>query len=215
MAALMRIRSLFVFTHDSIGLGEDGPTHQAIEHLPTLRMIPNLAVWRPCDTVETAVAWAEALQRTDGPSSLVFSRQKLPHQTRTPEQIDAIRRGGYILHDTDGKPDAILLATGSEVSLAMAAAAASEHNIRVVSLPCLEHFAAQPQDYRDTVLPPAVTARIAIEAAATDGWWRYVGSQGAVIGIDQFGASAPAADLFTHYGFTVSRISQAIDQVLA
>ncbi len=215
MAALMRIRSIFVFTHDSIGLGEDGPTHQAIEHLPTLRMIPNLAVWRPCDAVETAVAWAAAIERTAGPVSLVFSRQKLPHQARTTQQIAAIRRGGYILHDTDGEPDGILLATGSEVGLAMAAAVASEHKIRVVSLPCLEVFAAQEQAYRDAVLPPQVTARIAIEAAATDGWWRYVGTQGVVIGIDQFGASAPAPELFAHYGFTVPHIIQAIDQVLA
>lgn len=215
MAALMRIRNIFVFTHDSIGLGEDGPTHQAIEHLPTLRMIPNLMVWRPCDTVETAVAWAAAIERTVGPVSLVFSRQKLPHQTRTAQQIDAIRRGGYILRDTTGEPDCMLLATGSEVGLAMAAASASEHRIRVVSLPCLEVFAAQEQAYRDAVLPPQVTARIAIEAAATDGWWRYVGSQGAVIGIDQFGASAPADDLFAHYGLTVSHVTRTIDQILA
>ncbi len=215
MAALMCIRNIFVFTHDSIGLGEDGPTHQAIEHLPTLRMIPNLMVWRPCDTVETAVAWAAAIERTAGPVSLVFSRQKLPHQSRTAQQVDAIRRGGYILRDTAGEPDGILLATGSEVGLAMAAAAASKHQIRVVSLPCLEVFAAQAQAYRDAVLPPQVTARIAIEAAATDGWWRYVGSQGAVIGIDQFGASAPAADLFAHYGLTVPHVTEVIDQVLS
>ena len=213
MAALMKTRSIFVFTHDSIGLGEDGPTHQSIEHLPSLRMIPNLAVWRPCDTVESAVAWAAAIDRTDGPSCLVFSRQKLPHQPRTAEQIAAIHQGGYILHDCAGTPDCILIATGSEVGLAVAAAAASKQQIRVVSMPCTQVFEAQTAEYQAEVLPPKVNARIAIEAAATAGWWRYVGLQGAVIGLDTYGASAPASDLFEHYGFTVDRVLQQIDQV--
>ena len=215
MAALMKVRNIFVFTHDSIGLGEDGPTHQSIEHLPSLRMIPNLAVWRPCDTIESAVAWSAAIDRTDGPSCLVFSRQKLPHQPRTAEKIAAIGRGGYILHDCAGTPDCILIATGSEVGLAVAAAAASKQQIRVVSMPCTQVFAAQTAEYQAEVLPPKVTARIAIEAAATAGWWQYVGLQGAVIGLDTYGASAPANDLFAHFGFTVERVLQQIDQVTA
>jgi len=213
MAALMGIRTLFVFTHDSIGLGEDGPTHQAIEHLPSLRLMPNLAVWRPCDTVETAVAWAAAIECATGPTCLVFSRQKLVHQPRTAAQIAAIRRGGYILYDCTGTPECILIATGSEVSLAVAAARASDKMIRVVSMPCAEVFDAQSADYQAQVLPPTVTARIAIEAAATGGWWRYVGMQGAVVGIDTYGASAPAATLFTQYGFTVERILRLVEEI--
>lgn len=213
MAALMGIRTLFVFTHDSIGLGEDGPTHQAIEHLPSLRLMPNLAVWRPCDTVETAVAWAAAIECTTGPTCLVFSRQKLAHQPRTAAQIAAIRRGGYILYDCTGTPECILIATGSEVGLAVAVARASDKMIRVVSMPCTEVFDAQSVDYQAQVLPPTVTARIAIEAAATGGWWRYVGMQGAVVGIDTYGASAPAATLFTQYGFTVERILRLVEEI--
>ena len=215
MAALMKIRSIFVFTHDSIGLGEDGPTHQSIEHVPTLRMIPNLAVWRPCDTVESAVAWAAAIERTDGPSCLVFSRQKLPHQPRTATQIAAIRRGGYIVRECTGTPDCILIATGSEVGLAVAAATASNQQVRVVSMPCTSVFDTQTPAYQAEVLPPTVTARIAIEAAATAGWWQYVGLQGTVIGLDTYGASAPAAALFEHFGFTVERVLQQIEQVTA
>ena len=213
MAALMKIRSIFVFTHDSIGLGEDGPTHQSIEQVPTLRMIPNLAVWRPCDTVESAVAWAAAIERTDGPTSLIFSRQKLPHQPRTAKQIAAIRRGGYILQDCPGTPECILIATGSEVGLAVSAAAASGKQIRIVSMPCTQVFAAQDAAYQAEVLPPNITARVAIEAAATAGWWQYVGLQGAVIGIDTYGASAPANELFAHFGFTTEHVLQTINQV--
>jgi transketolase len=217
MAALMKIQSIFVYTHDSIGLGEDGPTHQAVEQIPTLRMIPNMQLWRPCDTVETAVCWKAAIERREGPSCLVFSRQGLKHQARSPEQIAAIARGGYILRDCEGTPDAIIIATGSEVELAMAACeseALEGQNIRVVSMPSTSVFDLQPKEYRDEVLPPGVSARIAVEAAVTAGWHKYVGSDGVIIGIDTFGESAPAKELFSYFGFTVGKVVEAVNSLL-
>jgi len=215
MAALMKIQSIFVYTHDSIGLGEDGPTHQAIEQIPTLRMIPNMAVWRPCDTVESAVAWKAAIDTTKGPSCLIFSRQNLAHQARTDAQIADITKGGYVLKDCEGTPDCIVIATGSEVEIAVAAADASSKNVRVVSMPCTNVFDAQDAAYKESVLPSAVTARVAVEAAVTDGWWKYVGTNGRVIGIDRFGESAPASELFKHFGFTAENVGSAIAEVTA
>ncbi len=215
MAALMKIRSIFVFTHDSIGLGEDGPTHQAVEQIPTLRMIPNMLVWRPCDTLETAVCWKSAIENKDGPSTLVFSRQGLPFQARDEATIANVAKGGYILKDTDGEPDAIVIATGSEVSIAVEAAEASSKNVRVVSMPSVEVFEAQDDDYKEAVLPKAVTARVAVEAAIMDAWWKYVGSDGAVVGMSSFGESAPAGELFEYFGITAAKVGEAIDQVTA
>ncbi len=217
MAALMKIQSIFVFTHDSIGLGEDGPTHQAVEHIPSLRLIPNLDVWRPCDTVETAVCWRAAIERRDGPSCLVYSRQGLKHQSRSSQQIDAIGRGGYVLRDCDGTPDVIIIATGSEVELAIAASeseALEEQRVRVVSMPSTTVFDRQPREYRDEVLPPTVNARIVVEAAVSDGWYKYVGSDGVIIGIDTFGESAPAKELFAYFGFTVGKVVEAANELL-
>ena len=217
MAALMKIQSIFVYTHDSIGLGEDGPTHQAIEQIPALRMIPNMNLWRPCDTVETAVSWKAAIERRDGPSCLVFSRQGLKHQARSPQQIEAIARGGYILRDCEGTPDAIIIATGSEIELAVAAyesEALENEKIRVVSMPCTAMFDRQPQDYRDSVLPPSISARVAVEAAVTAGWYKYVGLDGIVIGIDTFGESAPAKELFAYFGFTVDKVVEAVNSLI-
>jgi transketolase len=215
MAALMKIQSIFVYTHDSIGLGEDGPTHQPVEQIPTLRMIPNMSVWRPCDAVESAVSWKLAIERRTGPSCLIFSRQNLAHMSRTPEQIDAIARGGYVLRDCAGTPDAIIIATGSEVDLAMKAAdAMSDKAIRVVSMPSTDAFDAQDAAYRESVLPKAVTARVAVEAAVTDGWWKYVGHQGAILGVDRFGESAPAGPLFKEFGFTVENLVAKVRGVL-
>ena len=213
MAALMKIRTIFVYTHDSIGLGEDGPTHQAVEQIPTLRMIPNMSVWRPCDTVETAVSWKAAIESKDGPSTLIFSRQNLAFQKRDAATIANIAKGGYILKDSDGTPDVIVMATGSEVDLAMKAADASSKNVRVVSMPCVEIFEAQDDAYKESVLPKAVTARVAVEAAIMDGWWKYVGMNGAVIGMTTFGESAPAPQLFEHFGFTVDNVVKTIDSV--
>ncbi len=209
MAALMEAQHVFVYTHDSIGLGEDGPTHQPVEHVASLRVMPNMSVWRPCDTVETAVAWRHAIERGDGPTSLVLTRQGVPHQARTPAQIADIARGGYVLRDADGSPDLILIATGSEVALAVGAAerlADAGVAARVVSMPSTDAFDAQDAAYRDSVLPPAVRARVAVEAGVSDCWWRYVGTDGAVIGIETFGKSAPAPTLFEHYGFSVDNV---------
>ncbi|MCZ6668410.1 MAG: transketolase [Gammaproteobacteria bacterium] len=217
MAAIMKIQSIFVYTHDSIGLGEDGPTHQAVEQLPTLRMIPNMQVWRPCDTVESAVCWKAAIEHREGPSCLVFSRQALAHQTRSAEQILAIARGGYILKDCEGSPDAIIIATGSEVELAMGAAeseALAEKKIRVVSMPSTTVFDSQSDEYRESVLPAAVTSRVAVEAAAKDGWFKYVGLNGAIIGMTTFGESAPAKELFAYFGFTVDKVVEAVNSVI-
>mgnify|MGYP002639704300 CR=1 FL=1 len=215
MAALMKQRSIFVYTHDSIGLGEDGPTHQAVEQIPTLRMIPNMAVWRPCDAVESAVCWQQAVERKDGPSCLIFSRQGLPHQQRSDTQIADIAKGGYVLKDCAGTPDAIIIATGSEVALAMGAAEKlSGKKVRVVSMPSTNIFDAQDAAYRESVLPAAVSARVAVEAAVTDSWYKYVGLNGAVIGIDRFGESAPAGELFEYFGFTVDKVVEAVESVL-
>ena len=217
MAALMKIQSIFVYTHDSIGLGEDGPTHQAVEQIPTLRMIPNMQLWRPCDAVETAVSWKAAIERRDGPSCLVFSRQNLKHQQRSAEQIEAISRGGYILRDCDGTPDAIIIATGSEVELAMAASkteALEEVKIRVVSMPNTAQFDRQTREYRESVLPAEVKARLVVEAAVSAGWYKYVGLDGSVIGMDTFGESAPAKELFAYFGFTVDKVVEAVKKLV-
>ncbi|MCL7422488.1 MAG: transketolase [Methylobacter sp.] len=217
MASLMKIRSIFVYTHDSIGLGEDGPTHQPIEQTATLRLIPNMNVWRPCDAVETAVSWRSAIERKDGPSVLVFSRQNLPHVPRSQDQITAISRGGYILKDSDGQPEAIIIATGSEVELALKAAeelAANGRKIRVVSMPSTNIFDAQDVAYRESVLPSAVTKRVAVEAGVTDVWWKYVGSNGKIVGLDRFGESAPAGVLFKEFGFTVENVVKHVEAVL-
>ncbi|OGT36885.1 MAG: transketolase [Gammaproteobacteria bacterium RIFCSPHIGHO2_12_FULL_37_14] len=209
LAAIMRQRVIFVYTHDSIGLGEDGPTHQPVEQLPGLRMMPGLSIWRPCDTAETAVAWRKALER-QGPTCLLFSRQTLAYQERTPEQLSLIQRGGYILlDDAEGKPDAIFIATGSEVGLAVEAAKQlklQEIDVRVVSMPSSDVFLMQDQAYRDNVLPDTVVAKIAIEAASSNYWYRFVGQYGKVIGLDRFGASAPANDVYNDCGITVERI---------
>jgi transketolase len=213
MAALMKIQSIFVYTHDSIGLGEDGPTHQAVEQIPTLRMIPNMTVWRPCDAVETAVSWKFAIEKSDGPSCLIFSRQNLQHQQRDAAAIANIARGGYILKDCDGTPDAIVIATGSEVQLAVEAAEQSSKKVRVVSMPAVDLFEAQDADYRESVLPADVTARVVIEAAVSDGWYKYAGLNGKVIGMNRFGESAPAPELFKEFGFTTENVLSAIDEV--
>jgi transketolase len=214
MAALMKVQSIFVYTHDSIGLGEDGPTHQPVEQTATLRMIPNMSVWRACDAVESAVSWKYAVERKDGPSSLIFSRQNLPHQERTAEQIANIAKGGYVLKDCDGTPDAIIIATGSEVALAMEAAdKVSGKKVRVVSMPSVDVFEAQDDAYRESVVPAAVTARVVVEAGVTDGWYKYAGLNGKIIGLNRFGESAPAGELFKEFGFTVDNVVKAVEEV--
>ncbi|WP_249978197.1 transketolase [Vreelandella olivaria] len=217
MAALMGQQAIYVFTHDSIGLGEDGPTHQPIEQLTSLRTTPNLNTWRPCDAVETAASWDAALKRHSGPTALVLSRQNLPHQPRTKAQLATIQRGGYVLKDSDGTPELILIATGSEVALAMDAAAELEKQgnaVRVVSMPSTYRFNGQDADYRESVLPKAVTKRIAIEAGHADYWYKYVGLDGRVIGMTTFGESAPAGELFKHFGFTVENIVKQANELL-
>jgi transketolase len=217
MAALMAQPSIFVYTHDSIGLGEDGPTHQPVEQLDTLRLTPNLSVWRPCDGVETAVAWQQAILRRNGPSALILSRQTLIHQERTDEQLAAIAKGGYILRDCPSVPEAIIIATGSEVGLAVAAAEQLTEQgraVRLVSMPSTDTFAAQSQAYQHQVLPPGVTARVAVEAAHADYWYKYVGLGGKVVGMTRFGESAPAEQLFHHFGLTTEAVIQAVTEVL-
>ncbi|PTT42349.1 transketolase, partial [Stenotrophomonas sp. HMWF022] len=212
MSALIPAHAIHVYTHDSIGLGEDGPTHQPVEHLASLRYIPNNDVWRPCDAVESAVSWKAAITRQDGPSCLVFSRQNLPHQPRDAEQIAQIERGGYVLADAAGTPDVILIATGSEVSLATEAKAqldAAGLKTRVVSMPSTDVFLRQDAAYRESVLPNAVRKRVAIEAGITGFWRQFVGLDGAVIGIDTFGASAPADKLYQHFGITTAHVVEA------
>jgi transketolase len=213
MAAIMKQRVIFVYTHDSIGLGEDGPTHQPIEHLTMLRATPDLAVWRPCDTTETAVAWQVAIEQQHGPTCLILSRQNLPHQARSAAALNNIHRGGYILLDCDGPPDIILIATGSEVALAVEAAKTAQKRVRVVSMPSTDAFDRQTPEYRQSVLPNSVTARIAIEAGSPDSWYKYVGLQGRVIGLDHYGASAPAADLYKTFGLTVERLVETIQEL--
>ena len=208
MAALMKIRNIFVYTHDSIGLGEDGPTHQAVEQTATLRLIPNMDVWRPCDTTESAVAWSQAIARRNGPSCLLFSRQNVAFQHRTLAVLANIRCGGYVLSAEAGALKAVIIATGSEVPLAVAAQAAlSKRGIaaRVVSMPCTQAFDRQDSAYRNSVLPAGVP-RISVEAGVTDYWRKYVGLDGATVGIDTFGESAPAAELYQHFGITAERI---------
>ena len=217
MAALMKTRAIHVFTHDSIGLGEDGPTHQPVEHLSSLRLIPNMQVWRPCDAVESAVAWKVAIENRDGPTCLIFSRQGLPHQSRSDQQLENIKRGGYTLLDCDGKPEAILIATGSEVSLATEAAgilSGQGKRIRVVSMPCTNTFAQQDNDYRESVLPRAVTSRVSVEAGSTDSWYKYIGLSGKAIGVNRFGESAPAGDLFREFNLTVDHVVEVVTQTL-
>lgn len=215
MAALMKQRTLFVYTHDSIGLGEDGPTHQPVEQIATLRLIPNMTLWRPCDAVETAVAWRAAIEKDDGPSCLIFSRQGLPHQARSDEQIANIRKGAYVLKDCGcDEPDAIIIATGSEIGLAVDAAealTAKGKKIRVVSMPAVDVFEAQDAEYRESVLPSNVMAVVAVEAGVTASWYKYASK---VVGIDRFGESAPASDLFKEFGFTVENVVSAVEDVL-
>jgi transketolase len=218
MSALLPVRNIHVYTHDSIGLGEDGPTHQPVEHVASLRLIPRLQVWRPCDTVESAVAWKSAIENRQGPAALVFTRQGLPHQQRTPTQLENVARGGYVLKEVPGGADGLILASGSEVGLAMAAAAelaAEGLKIGVVSMPNPGLFLQQDQAYRDSVLPPSVRARVAVEAGVSACWAALVGDRGRVVGIDRFGASAPAEALFEHYGLTSANVSRAVRESLA
>jgi transketolase len=218
MSALMKQRVIYVLTHDSIGLGEDGPTHQPVEHLGSLRLIPGLTVWRPADQFETAVAWADAIERRNGPTCLALTRQAVPAQPHDSSHAQLVRRGGYVLRDCSGVPEVILIATGSELALAMDAAKQLEQQgrrVRVVSMPSTTVFDAQDEAYREQVLPSTVEARLAIEAAAPDLWWRYVGSRGDVIGMRSFGASAPAKDLFKHFGFTVERVVETAQRLLS
>jgi transketolase len=212
MAALMGLRTIYVFTHDSLGLGEDGPTHQPIEHAAALRLIPNLDVWRPCDTAETAVAWAAAIQRRGGPTALLLSRQNLPFENRSGEAISRIQKGGYILSDAPGARAAII-ATGSELQLALAAQKLLDFPVRVVSMPSTSVFDRQDESYRSSVLPKGMP-RVAVEAGVPDYWRKYVGLDGAVVGIDRFGESAPAPELFKHFGFTAENVAKAARSVV-
>lgn len=217
MAGLIGARVLFIFTHDSIGLGEDGPTHHPIEHLASLRLIPNVSLWRPCDAVETAVAWKQAVERSGGPTCMAFSRQTLFHQPRTPEQVESIGRGGYVLLDCETTPEAIIIATGSEIHPAMEAAkqlTTRGKKIRVVSLPSVDVFEDQDATYRESVLPSKITKRLVIEAGATAAWYKYVGLDGIIIGLDCFGLSAPADTLFEHFGFTVDNVVRTVEELL-
>ncbi|UTZ44097.1 transketolase [Vibrio campbellii] len=218
MAALMKIQNIQVYTHDSIGLGEDGPTHQPVEQIASLRLTPNMSTWRPCDQVESAVAWKLAIERKDAPSALIFSRQNLVQQERTAEQVADIAKGGYILKDSDGKPELILIATGSEVELAVKAAeqlTAVGKKVRVVSMPATDTFDKQDAAYRESVLPSDVTARIAVEAGIADFWYKYVGFDGRIIGMTTFGESAPADQLFEMFGFTVENVVNTAKELLA
>lgn len=216
MAALMKIPSLFLFTHDSIGVGEDGPTHQPVEQTATLRMIPGMSVWRPCDAVESVIAWQQALASKDQPFSLIFSRQNSAHQERNSSQIENVARGGYILRECEGEPEAVVIATGTEVELATAAAEAlPDRRIQVVSMPSTDRFDTQDEAYRESVLPSGVTKRLAIEAGVTAGWWKYVGHEGLILGIDSFGESAPASEVYKHLGITVESAIDALRTLLA
>ncbi len=216
MAALMKQRTIFVYTHDSIGLGEDGPTHQPVEQIASLRLTPNMSTWRPCDQVESAIAWKYAVERKDGPSALIFSRQNLTQMDRTPAQLANVYKGGYVLRDCEGTPEAILIATGSEVELAMLAAdelTAKGRKIRVVSIPCTDAFDAQSAEYKESVLPSAVTKRVAVEAGIADYWYKYAGLNGKIIGMHSFGESAPAELLFKEFGFTVENVVQTVESL--
>ncbi len=216
LAALMNTHVVLVYTHDSVGLGEDGPTHQPVEHLTSLRAMPNLYLWRPCDAFETAVAWTEAVERS-GPTVLVLSRQALPQQARTAEQQANVRRGGYVLIDCQGTPECLVLATGSEVAIAaqvVTALNATGRRVRLVSMPATAVFDAQEEAYREAVLPRAVRRRLAVEAGATLSWWRYVGNDGRVIGIDHFGASGKGAAVLAHFGFTAEHVNREVGELL-
>jgi transketolase len=209
MSALMKQRAIQVFTHDSIGLGEDGPTHQPVEQIASLRLTPNMNAWRPCDSVESAIAWKSAIERTDGPTSLIFSRQNLQPQLRDAQQLSDVAKGGYVLLDSEKAAEVILIATGSEVQLAVEAyneLTAQGKAVRVVSLPCTDIFETQSAEYKESVLPAAVTKRLAIEAGIADYWYKYVGLNGKVIGMTTFGESAPAEQLFEMFGFTVENV---------
>lgn len=217
MSALMKQPVVYVLTHDSIGLGEDGPTHQPIEHTASLRLIPNMSVWRPCDQVETLVAWRKAVETETQPTSLILSRQALPHQQRDDAQLSNVERGAYVLKDCEGEPELILIASGSEVGITVdAAAQLSEqgHQVRVVSMPSTDYFDAQDDKYKQSVLPDSVSARVAVEAGIADYWYKYVGTQGKVIGMTSFGESAPADQLFKHYGFTVANVVNTAKSLL-
>ncbi|MBK5929624.1 transketolase [Halochromatium salexigens] len=217
MAALMKINPIFVYTHDSIGLGEDGPTHQPVEQVSILRLTPRMSTWRPCDAVESAVAWKLAIERTGGPTALIFSRQGAPHMSRTEEQMRAIEKGAYVLRDCDGTPDAIIIGTGTEVELAVNAAehlSAKGRKVRVVSMPSMDTFDAQDAAYKESVLPDAVKARVAVEAGVSNLWPKYIGMHGKVIGIDTFGESAPAGDVYKAFGVTTESVAEAVDSLL-
>jgi transketolase len=217
MASLMRQRAIYVFTHDSVGLGEDGPTHQPVEQLASMRSTPNLDTWRPCDAVESAIAWKQAIIREDGPSALVFSRQTLPHQVGAAERVSDVGRGGYILREEQGELEAIVIATGSEVALAIEAAeklSAAGRGIRVVSMPCADVFERQDAVYRESVLPSHILARVAVEASHMDWWYKYVGLDGRVVGMSSFGESAPGPQLMKEFGFTVENVVDAIEDVI-
>ncbi len=217
MSALMKQRNIFVFTHDSIGLGEDGPTHQAVEQASTLRLIPNMSLWRPCDAVESAVSWKVAIEKESGPSSLLFSRQGLPHIERTSEQITNISKGGYVLLDGTDTPDVIIIATGSEVSMAMNVAKRlndTGKSIRIVSMPSTDTYDAQDAAYKESVLPTACKKRIAVEAGVTDYWKKYTGIDGRELGIDSFGESAPAKDVFEHFGLTEEKLFELTNELI-
>ncbi len=214
----MNVKNIQVYTHDSIGLGEDGPTHQPVEQIASLRLTPNMSTWRPCDQVESAVAWKFAIERKDGPTALIFSRQNLAQQERDGQQLADITKGGYVLKDCDGKPELILIATGSEVELATEAYAlltAEGRKVRVVSMPATDVFDKQDAAYRESVLPSDVTARIAVEAGIADFWYKYVGFEGRIIGMTSFGESAPADQLFKLFGFTVENVVDTAKELLA
>jgi transketolase len=217
MAALMKINPIFVYTHDSIGLGEDGPTHQPVEQVSMLRLTPRLSTWRPCDAVESAVAWKCAIERDGAPSALIFSRQNAAHMPRTEEQLRAIEKGGYVLHDCAGTPEAIIIGTGTEVELAMKACeslTAKGRKVRVVSMPSMDTFEAQDAGYKAAVLPDSVQARVAVEAGVSNLWPKYVGLHGKVIGVDTFGESAPAGDVYKAFGITAEAVAAAVESLL-
>jgi transketolase len=217
MSAIMKQGTIYVYTHDSIGLGEDGPTHQPVEHLASLRLIPGMTLWRPCDAVETAAAWVAAIEHRDGPTCLALTRQSVPHQVRTPAQLAAIRKGGYTLVECDGAPECIVIATGSEIGIAAEAVRELQkrgRRVRLVSMPSCEAFARADAGYREQVLPAAVRKRVAVEAGVTGFWGQYVGLDGRVIGIDRFGASGKAPDLFRHFGITVGRVLEAVEELI-
>ena len=217
MSALMKVQNIFVYTHDSIGLGEDGPTHQGVEQASTLRLMPNMSLWRPCDAVESAVAWQAAIERRNSPTSLLFSRQGLAHIERDTTQLENISRGGYVLIEGSDNPDAIIIATGSEVEMAVNAAKqlnAEGKNIRVVSMPSTDVFDQQDDAYKETVLPNACRKRVAVEAGVTDYWRKYIGLDGKALGVDTFGESAPAKTLFEHFGLTETNLIQTVNDLL-